>query len=154
MLANSGTDEPLANLEASVLSHRSTNFNRNKANSTYWMVLLINLLVNIDHGVLPGGLNVIPGALGLNETQYGSLESAVFFGNILGSLIATVLFRELPTKYVLVGALTGNALCQLCFVIIDNYYILLVVRLLSGSSQVFVTIYWPVWVDAFAKDEG
>ena len=38
------------------------------ANKTYYMVLLINLVVNIDHGVLPGGVNVMTEALDLKET--------------------------------------------------------------------------------------
>ena len=32
------------------------------------MVLLINLVVNIDHGVLPGGVNVMTEALDVKET--------------------------------------------------------------------------------------
>ena len=39
------------------------------------------------------------------------------------------------------------------FIITKNFPILLVARILSGSFQVFVTIYWPVWVDAFSASE-
>ena len=58
------------------------------------MVLFLNLLINIDHGILPGGVDIIPApdALNLKTTQYGNLESAVFFGNIIGSLMATFVF--------------------------------------------------------------
>ena len=49
--------------------------------------------------------------------------------------------------------LTLNALMQSMFIITKNFPILLVARILSGSFQVFVTIYWPVWVDAFSASE-
>ena len=65
--------------------------------------------MNIDHGVLPGGTDIIMPSLGLSTSEYANLESGVFFGNILGSLIATVVYRELPTKYVLLGVLALNA---------------------------------------------
>ena len=117
------------------------------------MVLLINLVVNIDHGVLPGGVNVMTDALDLKETQYGYLESSVFLGNIVGSIVASFLFREVSTKYVLISVLILNALMQSVFIYTTNFYVLLIARILSGSFQVFVTIYWPVWVDAFSATE-
>lgn len=77
----------------------------------------------------------------------------MFFGNILGSIVASFLFRSVSTKYVLICVLTLNALMQSMFIITKNFPILLVARILSGSFQVFVTIYWPVWVDAFSASE-
>ena len=51
-----------------VESVKDLDFSPKMAGRTYIMVLMINLVVNIDHGVLPGGLNVIPDELGLKET--------------------------------------------------------------------------------------
>ena len=59
----------------------------------------------------------------------------------------------MSTKYVLITVLTLNALMQSMFIITKNFPVLLVARVLSGSFQVFVTIYWPVWVDAFSASE-
>ena len=77
----------------------------------------------------------------------------MFLGNIIGSIGASFLFREVSTKYVLISVLLLNALMQSTFIYTTNFYILLVARILSGSFQVFVTIYWPVWVDAFSATE-
>ena len=40
------------------------------------------------------------------------------------------------------------------FALVDEFAVLLTTRILSGCFQVFVTIYWPVWVDAFASTEA
>ena len=107
-------------------------FQQSKATSTYYMVLLINLLVNIDHGVLPGGVNIIKEDRNLSDAQYGNLEAAVFLGNIIGSLIATVIYREITTKLVLTSVIALNAGLQLIFVLVNNYHVMLTSRVLSG----------------------
>lgn len=44
----------------------------------------LNLLNNIDHGVLPAGSITIKNDLGLNNLHYGLIGSAVFAGLTLG----------------------------------------------------------------------
>jgi hypothetical protein len=44
----------------------------------------MQLLVNIDHGVIPAGAIRIKDDLKLNNTQYGSLGSVVFAGLTFG----------------------------------------------------------------------
>ena len=60
----------------------------------------------------------------------------------------------MSTKHVLVDVLITNAYCQLLFVVQKNYVAMLLARVLSGTSQVFLTIYWPVWVGVFAETEA
>lgn len=46
--------------------------------------MALNLLNNIDHGVLPAGSIIIKNDLALNNLQYGTIGSAVFAGLTVG----------------------------------------------------------------------
>jgi len=48
------------------------------------ILIALNLLNNIDHGVLPAGSITIKEDLGLNNMQYGLIGSAVFAGLTTG----------------------------------------------------------------------
>jgi hypothetical protein len=45
---------------------------------------MFQLLINVDHGVIPAGAIVIKESLRLNNTEYGSLGSVVFAGLTIG----------------------------------------------------------------------
>ena len=48
------------------------------------LFMALNMLNNMDHGVLPAGSIVIKDDLNLNNLQYGMIGSAVFGGLVLG----------------------------------------------------------------------
>jgi len=70
----------------------------------------MNLIINVDHGVMPAGAITIKEYLGVTNTEYGLLGSIVFFGLVLGSLAATFVFNNVNTKAVLFAIMTLNAL--------------------------------------------
>jgi hypothetical protein len=51
--------------------------------------MALNILNNIDHGVLPAGSITIKQDLGMDNLQYGLIGSAVFAGLSVGSIVAT-----------------------------------------------------------------
>jgi hypothetical protein len=59
------------------------------------LFMALNMLNNMDHGVLPAGSIVIKDDLNLNNLQYGMIGSAVFGGLVLGKcfLFMTLCFR-------------------------------------------------------------
>ena len=102
---------------------------------------------------MPAGAITIKDYLGTSNTEYGLLGSIVFFGLVLGSVAATVIFNNYNTKVVLATVMGLNAISQLCFTLTTEYYYLMLSRFLTGFFQVFISIYWPVWTDGFAKTE-
>ena len=84
--------------------------NRKAVSATFALILLMNLLINIDHGVMPAGAIAIRQSLGISNTEYGLLGSMVFFGLVMGSLAATFVFNNFSAKVVLCCALAFNAL--------------------------------------------
>ena len=67
-------------------------FNRAVVNFLFFLVLFMNILINVDHGVMPAGSIVIKDYLGVNNTEYGLLGSVVFMGLTAGSIGATLLY--------------------------------------------------------------
>jgi len=120
---------------------------------SFAVVLFLNLIINVDHGVMPAGAITIKDYLGISNTEYGLLGSIVFFGLVLGSLAATFVYNTFNTRLVLVVVMVLNATSQLCFTMTKQYHYLITSRFLTGFFQVFISIYWPVWTDAFALDE-
>ena len=86
----------------------SEQFNRAVVNFLFFLVLFMNILINVDHGVMPAGSIVIKEALRVNNKLYGLLGSTVFAGLTIGSIGATILFQKCNTKYVLMLVMIFN----------------------------------------------
>jgi hypothetical protein len=57
-------------------------------NFVFFVILMLNLLSNIDHGTLPAGSVDIKTDLDLNNLLYGLLGSVVFIGLTFGKFLA------------------------------------------------------------------
>ena len=54
-----------------------------------YALFFANLFFNIDMGILPAGSIKIKKELDLTNSQYGMLGSVVYFGQVLGSALAS-----------------------------------------------------------------
>lgn len=77
---------------------------------SFALIFYFNLIINVDHGVMPAGAITIKEYLGVSNTEYGLLGSIVFFGLVLGSLAATFVFNTINTKVILISVMILNAL--------------------------------------------
>lgn len=69
-----------------------------------------NILINIDHGTLPGCTKEMSDALGLNKGEFGTLGSIVYAGLTLGAIVATPVFEKVSLiKPALFLSLLSNA---------------------------------------------
>ena len=113
-----------------------------------------NVLINIDHGALPGGKDGIEASTSINDWSFGVLGSVVYAGLTVGSLAATSILAHGPAvKPALAITLILNAGCLAAFSLSTTFAVLAFLRGLIGLFQVFCTIYMPVWADAFGKGE-
>ena len=120
---------------------------------SFGIIFFFNLVINIDHGVMPAGAIVIKEYVDVSNTEYGLLGSVVFAGLVLGSLAATIVYNNVQAKYVLMAVMALNAVTQLAFTMTKEYYYLVTSRFLTGFFQVFISIYWPVWTDLYGQTE-
>ena len=70
-------------------SHLPADYEASAIRLVLLVVFLANLFVNIDMGILPAGSTRIKRDLKLNHSQYGTLGSVVYFGQTIGSALAT-----------------------------------------------------------------
>ena len=111
------------------------------------------MLINFDHGVLPAAAMVIKEDLTLTNAQLGWLGSIVFLGLAIGSIAASYIFENCNSKRVLITILIANIAFISLFALSKIYSLLMISRFAMGSVQVFVSIYYPVWVEAFGTTE-
>ena len=90
----------------------------------FGVIFFTNLLINVDHGILPACTFELRRDLDLNTVNIGVLGSLVYLGlvigkisffNSLGSLVAMPVFQYLNTKLVLIICIFCNAFCLFLF---------------------------------------
>ena len=81
----------------------------------------------------------------------GHFGSLVFFGLASGSVYATLIVGKIPWKFILQSSFLGNGVGLFIFGYSSNYYVVCFGRWFSGFNQIFLIIYMPLYIDAFAN---
>ena len=127
---------------------------RNCERSLVFLLLFLALFAaRTDQGVIPAIATTLKKQFNMNSVSIGSLGSMVFLGSVVGSLIAIPLLDLIPTKLALMSCLFWQSLALFSFTFSTDWYELAAARFLSGVSAVILSIFLPVWVDAFAPSE-
>lgn len=117
----------------------------------YLTFCFTNILLNIDQGVLPAATNEMMIDLDLTEIEFGCLGSLMYIGLIAGSTIAGYIYQKFSCKKVIMANLLCTGLCLSFFTYSKNIYFLGFSRISTGFFQVFLVIFFPVWVDIFGE---
>lgn len=130
-------------------------FNKqSKLNKIYLISTLCNVIVNFDHGIIPACTFKLKEELKIDELFLGILGSMVFVGLMAGSLVSGYMFTKYECKKIILFSLSMIALGITMFAFAgENKLMMLISRIISGFFQVFLVVYYPVWVDYFADDK-
>lgn len=115
----------------------------------YLIFCFTNILLNIDQGVLPAATNEMMIDLELTEVEFGCLGSLMYIGLIVGSTIAGYAYQKFSCKKVMIFNIFFTGVCLSFFTYTKNIYFLGFSRISTGFFQVFLIIFFPVWVDIF-----
>lgn len=115
---------------------------------------LVTLLVNMDHGSVPAATSQIAGDLNFSKVEIGAVGSLVFVGLTAGSSVAGICYHKFNPKWIvsLFTCLTGISL-MLFPLSQGNRTLVYSARLMAGFCQVFLVVYFPVWVDIFSPEK-
>ena len=154
---SAGADEQI-NMEAEAARLAEVEyFNSYSSNIRYSLFAIIfmsNVLINIDHGSLPGGQEGIKYKGNMNNWSFGVLGSVVYLGLTLGSAVASAaLSTGSLIKPTIASTLFLNAACLYGFTTTTSFYTMVLIRGLVGFFQVFVCIYMPVWADTYGTEK-
>lgn len=123
------------------------------SNKTNILVLLyifyLDILVNIDHGAIPAGISDMSKDLDMEAEKLGLLGSMVFFGLFIGSLSASVFFYRISYKTLIGLSLVVNGFSLGFLTWRTDFLTMCISRLLTGWSQIFLTIYFPIYINCF-----
>ena len=87
----------------------------------------------------------------IDPWKIGLLGSLVYFGLTVGSLLSPLLFLKVSPKIIITVSLLLYAASLFVFTLPGGFATLAVSRTFVGFFQVFMTIYFPVWVDLYGK---
>lgn len=119
----------------------------------FFIIFLSNILINVDHGTLPGCRDQIEKKLNVKDFEYGILGSLVYVGLTLGSAFATGLFSKGEyIKPTLVVTLLLNAVSLFLFTMTSSFIMISPIRLMIGFFQIFTCIFYPVWCDTYGPE--
>lgn len=104
--------------------------------SMFRYILFTQVLVNVDHGILPAATFEMRIDLKIDEMMLGLLGSLVFAGLIAGSISAGPLFQKVNTKKLICFATTANLFALLMFPMSKSIVVLGASRILAGFFQV------------------
>jgi len=101
--------------------------------SLFGIIFMSNVLINIDHGTLPGGAEGIKYKAHMNNWSFGIIGSVVYLGMTLGSAVASAaLSNGSLIKPTLASTLFLNAACLYGFTTTSSFYMMVLIRGLVG----------------------
>ena len=126
-----------------------------------WIIFItlaaISTLSNLDGGIIPAATNEMQIDMTIKQAEIGVFGSIDYLGRIIGSLIFVAIINTVNRRMILIGTLfiKGISLfiprvpgCD------KSYTINLICRGISGFSQVYYTIYLPVWCDQYGPKKS
>ena len=85
------------------------------------------------------------------ESRVGLFGSIDYIGRIIGAIVMSLLINRINRKYFFCGCCFFKAITCIIPLIHPNYYLNLIVRLLSGIPQTLLTSYGTIWTDQFGR---
>ena len=110
-----------------------SHYDRRVIYSLFFLIFFANIMINIDHGTLPGSTKQIERKLNIHDFEFGILGSVVYGGLTIGSAVATMLFSEGEwIKPALAVSLFLNSIALYLFTISPSFIISCMIRGLIG----------------------
>ena len=116
----------------------------------YSIIFMCYLFAHIDMGILAQASEIIQSDLAITEGQMGLLETAMYIGIVLGSVICSILFSVCSPKLIILGAVIFNAGAVAVFSLTQIYWAIFASRIAVGLFLSVFIIYFPVWIDQCA----
>ncbi|CAG9480507.1 sugar transporter, putative [Plasmodium vivax] len=120
---------------------------------TLTLMICISVLCNYDHGAIPVTLEEIQKDFPLSYIEQSLLGSLVYFGLIIGTIIASVLFELLTAKFLISVSTLLLSISLYIFSHANCVTFMYISRFINGLCQAIPVVYLPVWVDEFSPHE-
>ena len=119
----------------------------------FFLICIINILINCDHGAIPAGTKELKDDKNLSNVQLGSIGSLVYLGLVLGSISGGYIFSTYSSKWVVINSLILSCAFLYFFTVSKYWEAMALCRTFCGFFQVFCYIYFPIWVDQYGVND-
>ena len=133
-------------------------FSKEYPDEKLYKIFMLNffcsVMVNVDHGSLPGCSEEVKHKMKIHNLGFGLLGTAVYAGLTIGSALGTKAYQNSKSiRHILSVSLLLNALFLVMFTLSANSTFNFAIRFCTGIFQVFISIFTPVWADAFGSEK-
>jgi sugar phosphate permease len=132
----------------------SKTYKENHLQMVFVVIFVSNLMVNIDHGILPACSEEVKSKMGIENFGFGALGTFVYAGLTAGSIIGTKIYSDTKhIKVILTASLACLGMTLVLFTFTGIFKLNMLLRFMTGFFEVFISIYAPVWADAFGSEK-
>jgi sugar phosphate permease len=111
-------------------------FGKFKRKLIFLLLFIINLLVNLDNGIIPAGTTELMNDLKMDHVALGTIGSMIFLGLTMGSVAAGSLFNSYSPKIIVITGLTVSSFFLYTFTNSHTFFALAFTRIGCGFFQV------------------
>jgi len=115
----------------------------------FLLFIILSVIVDIDNGIIASSSQKIKEDLNIKNSQFGLFVSIPFTGRIIGLLIFMGLISLNHRKLFIIITILFQSLFFFSYYLTSNFYILIIIRILTSIMKVYSSIYIPVWIDQF-----
>lgn len=115
-------------------------FGKFKRRIIFFLIFVINILVNVDHGAIPASTVILRRELHLDNVALGVIGSLVYLGLVLGSISAGPIFTAYSPKWVVTVTLIISCIFLYFFTVAEIPIVLSFCRVGCGFFQVNIIL--------------
>lgn len=142
-------EQPLITNTTAEMSYPKITLSRSLRWLIFCIFATITVSSSLDGGIIPAKTSDLIKDLNINNTLFGLFGSIDYFGRLFGSLVFTGIINKTNRKYLFIFTILLKAFTLMITYYTQDYIVLCIFRGISGFSQVFFTIYIPVWCDQY-----
>ena len=121
-----------------------------RRNIIFIIFLLSDLFLNYDTGVIPASLIEITKEIELDYSEQALLASLLYLGISFSSIFVGLIFSRYSPGKVCSIVLSINSFSCFIFSYSSDKIIAFLMRFFMGSTEAFLVVYGPVWVNNYS----
>eukprot|EP00392_Amoebophrya_sp_AT5.2_P009211 g9239.t1 len=118
----------------------------------FWLIMLTNVVLGVDHGAIPAVNEVIREYYGLGDLEVGLISALPFVTGTIMAPVSGMLLEKYSQRDVLVLSVVLNGVNVLLLSLSASYVQLLLTRAAIGATQTPLVVYNSVWTTEYAPE--
>lgn len=127
------------------------NINNHSFLLIYLYMICISITTNLEDGVIASSLFKIKEDFYFKEVKLGLIDTITVLGKIMSGIVIISIVNTTNNKFFFVTSLFLKIFSLFSSAFFSSSVIFYIGRFISGASQAFFIIYFPIWIDNYYK---